>query len=270
MPINAPTIGHNIAPFAEGISDRLDLDYAELKSNAKAVLDDTESLPVIVETSADVEPIASAIKKLGDLVGRATAHRVAEKEPYLRAGDKVFAWFTKGLIEPLNARREQLRIRLDAFKQRQLAEERAKREAEAAIARAQQIAAQRAREEAEAAARRARSVETMAQREAEARQARVESDMAAARAEQTALATMASSSAMVRERFEGERSGHVGMRKTPVVIIEDVAKLDLELLRPFFKEEHLLMALKGWAKATGYQQEMPGAVVTIRDSTVVR
>ena len=60
------------------------------------------------------------------------------------------------------------------------------------------------------------------------------------------------------------------MRKTPVVYIDDVAKLDLELLRPFIKEEALLMALKGWAKATGYGQEMPGATVALRDATVVR
>jgi hypothetical protein len=270
MLTNAPTIGHNITSYAEGIPDRLELDYAELKINAMTALDATESLPVIIETSADVEPIASAIKKLGDLAGRATAHRVAEKEPYLRAGDAVFAWFTKGLIEPLNAKREQLRVRLDSFKQRQLAEERAKREAEAAIARAQQIAAQKAREEAEAAARRARSVETAELRAAEARQARVEADMAAARAEQTTLATMASSSAMIRERFEGERSGHVGMRKKKIAVVTDIAKLDLERLRHFFKQEHLEYALRAWAAATDYDEQMPGAIVTKTDTTVVR
>jgi hypothetical protein len=264
------SMGHNIASYAETIPERLELDYGELKSNARAALDDAESLPVIVESSADVEVIASAIKKLGDLAGRATAHRVAEKEPHLRAGDAVFAWFTKGLIEPLTARREQLRVRLDAFKQRQLAEERARREAEAAIARAQQIAAQRAREEAEAAARRARSVETAELRAVEARQASVEADMAATQAEQKMLATMASSSQLARERFEGERSGLVGMRRVPVCVITDIAKLDLEKLRWHIKEEALLAALRSWAKGTGYVEEMPGATVGMRDTTVVR
>lgn len=95
--------------------------------------------------------------------------------------------------------------------------------------------------------------------------------MADAKAEETTLATMQKSTAMVGERFEGsERSGQVGMRKKPVVFIEDIYKLDLELLRPFLREEHLLMALRAWAKETGYQQEMPGAVVALRDTTVVR
>jgi hypothetical protein len=264
------SMGHNIASYAEGIPERLELDYAELKTNARAALDDTESLPVNVETSADVEVIASAIKKLHDLVGRATAHRVAEKEPHLRAGDQIFAWFTKGLIEPLTARREQLRVRLDSFKQRELAAQRAKLEAEAAIARTQQIVAQRVREEAEAAASRARSAASLELRQAEARQARVEADMAGSRAEAATLATMASSGALVRERFEGERAGIVGMRRSPVCVIIDISKLDLEALRWHLKEEHLLMALRSWAKSTGYVEEMPGATVGMRDTTVVR
>lgn len=60
------------------------------------------------------------------------------------------------------------------------------------------------------------------------------------------------------------------MRKTPVVFIEDVSQLDLELLRPFLKLEHLEQALRAWAKATNYAQEMPGATVAMRDATVIR
>ena len=104
----------------------------------------------------------------------------------------------------------------------------------------------------------------------EAARAKVDEALAAAAVEATTLATMASSSAMVGERFEGDRSGHVGMRKTPVIFIDDINKLDLEALRPFIKEEHLLMALRQWAKVTAYQQEMPGATVALRDATVVR
>jgi hypothetical protein len=270
---NAPGIGHNLGPYesiAAKVTDQLALDYAELKTNVKAALDDTESLPTVIESSADVEPIASAIKKLGDFANRATAYRVAEKEPYLRGGDAVFAWFTMGLIEPLNIRREQLRVRLDAFKQRQLAEERAKREAEAAAAHKLLLAAAKQREEAEAAASRARSAASLELRQAEARQARVEADLAAARAETTALATMASGTAMVRERFEGERSGLVGMRKKKTAVVTDSAKLDLERLRHFFKQEHLEYALRAWAAATDYNEQMPGAIVTKTDTTVVR
>src|SRR5262249_62281917 len=92
--------------------------------------------------------------------GGGESHRVAEKEPYLRGGDAVQAFFMKRVIEPLNKKQRELASRLDAYKQKQLAEERAKREAEAAAARQRQLEAQRAREEAEAAVRRARSTKT--------------------------------------------------------------------------------------------------------------
>lgn len=263
-------IGHNVAFHTDGLTERLEEDFATLIDTGMRAIGETENLPETIQDSKDVEVIASAMVKLRDIAARAEAQRKAEKEPYLRAGDAVYAFFTKRLIEPLDAKRKQLGARLDAYKQRQLAEERVRREAEAAIARKQQEEAVRLRAEAEAAARRARSAESEKLRQAEARQARADADIAAARAETTALATMASSSAMVRERFEGERSGHVGLRKVPFVMLEDIAALDLELLRPFFKEEHLLMALKAWAKATGYNQEMPGAVVALRETTVVR
>jgi hypothetical protein len=263
-------MGDNIdAPYAQGVADRLEADYAELLSNAKDTLADAEELPQSVETSIDMAAVADVAKKIRDLAARAESHRVAEKEPYLRAGDAVQAFFMKRVIEPLNLKYKNLTLRLDAFKQRQLAEERARREAEAAAARRQQQEAQRQREEAEAAARRARSTESVKLRSDEAARARVEENMAAAKTEETTLATMQKAGRMVGERFEGDRSGKVSMRKVPVVFIDDVAKLDLELLRPYLKEEHLLTALRQWAKATNYQQEMPGATVAQRDATVV-
>ena len=269
--IDQPQMGDNInARFAQTVADRLEDDFGEMLNNTSDALADAENLPTVVESSIDVGAIGDVIKKLRDLAGRAEAQRVAEKEPYLRAGEAVQAFFCKRIIDPLDTKRIELNRRLDAYKQRQLAEERARREAEAAAARRQQQEAQRAKEAAEAAARRARSAENIEQRTIEAAGARVEADMADAEAERTTLATMAKAGAMVGERFEGERSGKVTMRKTPVVFIEDVAKLDLERLRSYLKEEHLLMALRAWAKATNYEEQMPGATVALRESTVVR
>ena len=65
-------------------------------------------------------------------------------------------------------------------------------------------------------------------------------------------------------------SGQVTRRKTAVVFIDDASELDLERLRPYLKEKHLLAALKAWAKATNYGREMPGATIGMRDATVVR
>ena len=269
---DTPGIGDNVGvPYAQGVTDRLELDYAELLSNSAATIDSTAGLPTVVECSADVADIAGMVVKLRDLAARAESHRKAEKEPYMRSSEAVDAFFFKRVKEPLDGKRTELGRRLDRYKQQQLAEERARREAEAMAARKAQEELRRQQQEAEAAARRARSAESMAQREAEAARARVEdSKLAEMEAETAELATMTKSGRLVGERFEGERSGQVTMRKQAVVFIEDVSKLDLDLLRPFLKEEHLLMALRSWAKATNYEQEMPGATVAMRDTTVVR
>jgi flagellar biosynthesis GTPase FlhF len=264
-------MGDNIgAPYAESVADRLEQDYGELLDNAKNTIADANDLPHVVESSIDVSAVAAVVVKLRDLAARGKSHRAAEKEPYLRAGEAVFTFFTKRLVEPLDNCRATLQSRLNDYKQRQLAEERAKREAEAAVARKQQEEARRAREAAEAAERRARSDTAKEQRAAEAAAARVEDDMSSAEAEKAILSTMAKAGKMVGERFEGDRAGLVTMRKVPVVIIEDASKLNLEALRPYIKEEHLLSALRQWARATNYEQEMPGAVVGMREATVVR
>lgn len=266
-----PKIGDNVGvPYAEGVLDRLELDYGQLLDNAKDTLSDADELPSTVESAIDVSAVAGIVVKLRDLVARGESHRVAEKEPYLRAGNAVQTFFSKRVIEPLDAKRKELTRRIDVFKQRQLAEERARREAEAAAARKAMYEAEKLRQEAEAKARRARSAENIEAQKKEAARAKIEAEMAAAKAEETHLATMASSSSLVGERFEGDRSGMVGMRKVPVVFIDDVSKLDLEALRPYLKEEALLSALRAWAKATNYSREMAGATVGMRDATNVR
>ena len=264
-------IGDNQAPYAQAVTDRLELDYGELLNNAAIALGEAEALPVLVENSTDVADIAGIVVKLRDLAARSESHRKAEAEPYLRSKEAVDAFFFHRVKDPLDGKRKDLAHRLDIYKQRQLAEQRARREAEALAARKQQEELQRLREEKEAAARRARSAESAEQRQAEAKAAKIEAELAAIKAEETALATLVKPARMVGERFESdERSGQVTMRKTPVVVINDMNELDLELLRPFMKEEHLLMALRQWAKVTGYQQTMPGATVALRDATVVR
>src|SRR5262245_66109283 len=102
-------MGDNIgAPYAEGVPERLELDYSELLDTAAEMLSSTTALPRVVESSADVAEIASTVVKLRDLTARAESHRVAEKEPYLRAGDAVHAFFTRRLKEPLDAKRREL------------------------------------------------------------------------------------------------------------------------------------------------------------------
>ena len=151
-----------------------------LLDSTRELLEGVDELPSTVESNSDVSAIAPVVVKLRDLSARSESHRKAEKEPHLRTAEAVDAFFFRRMKEPLDAKRKELSARLDVYKQRQLFEERQRREAEAAAARKAQAEAQRLREEAEAAARRARSAETQEQRKAEAVQARAEAAMAEA------------------------------------------------------------------------------------------
>ena len=264
-----PAAGHNIiAPF--NIAERLESDFSALLAAVTDELNAAATLPEIVENSADMAEVAAVIVKLRDLVARCESHRRAEKEIWLRGGETVDAFFFKRLRDPLDFKRRILARRLDVYKQKQLVKERVRRGAEATEARRQQQQAQQTREQVEAAAGRARSSESKSQREQEAAAARVESDVANARAENATLQTKATAGHMVSERFEGERSGQVTMRRQEVCFINDASKLDLEKLRPYFTEPHLSQALRAWARATNFTRQMPGATVALREITVVR
>lgn len=265
------SMGHNIdTPRAEAVTSRLELDFGELLLNTDTLLDEAAVLPTIIESNDDVSAIGGVVKKLRDLWKRGEAQRVAEGEPYMQAKAAVDAFFKRRVTEPLDGMGRTLNRRLDVHKQRQLAEERARREAEMMAARKALQEAERARQEAESAAKRARSNRTVEERAAEARAARVDADIAAVEAERATLATMAKPSAIVGERFESDRSGLVSMRRQNVAILEDPALIDLEALRPYLKREWLEQALRAWAKATNFEQKMKGAIIEERETVVVR
>lgn len=263
------SIGHNISDPAQSVTDRLELDFGEMLTSTETLLDEAAVLPAIIESNDDVSLIGGVVKKLRDHWKRGEAQRQAEAEPYLQAKAAVDNFFKRRITEPADAMGRKLNNRLDIYKQRELAAERARREAEATAARKAAMEAERARQDAELALRRARSNRTAEERASEAEAAIVEAEMAAVKAETTALASLQKASKIVGERFEGDRSGKVTMRKVPVVLIEDTTKLDLEALRPFLKREWLEQALRAWAKSTNHEQQMPGATVAMRDQTVV-
>lgn len=258
------------ADYAQGTAERLAMDYAELVANVERLLETSASLPATVEASEDIASISAHVVRLRDARGRVLAQHKDEKEPFLRGGEAVDAFFFS-LRDNVTRDERELKARVDRFKQRQLAEERRRREEAAAEARRVEAQAAALRAEAEAAARRARNADSIRQRQLEAEYARVEESLAQRETEAAELAALAKPSAMVSERFEGpERSGQVTMKKVPFVMIEDAALLDLERLRPYFKDEHLQFALRAWAKATAYAETMPGAIAEMRDTTVVR
>lgn len=287
---DAAPIGHNVAPdYAEMIAERLQADYAELIKGARGLLDEARALPTHINDDYDLKAHATLIERLRDSASRLKAFHITEKEPHLRAGQAVdtffFSWWEK--LARRNAKDKPgaadiLQARVNDFMNRKLAEERRVREEAAAAARAEeerirreQAEAQRRADEAAAAAARARKAENVAAHEkqaleqaAAAEQLRAQQLAAQQISDDARIDTLAKSADMVRTRLDG--GPMVTMRQVPVVLIEDVTKLNKELLWAHLKEEHVLMALKAWAKTTSHKKQMDGAVIKMVDEAVVR
>lgn len=278
--------GHNEAPpYAQAVTDRMRDEYGELERNAEDLIESTSALPArTVAKPDDIPAISAAVVKLRDLHSRAKAFHKKEKEPFLRGGEGVDAFFFT-IMEKAEATGKALNVIVNDIKQRQLAEERERRrlaEAEARRiedeARAKHEAETMAARQAAEAAERARKPETIEKHEERAEQhtsaaelARIDTMVAQAQADVARNATLAKPSVMVGERFDAAGiGGKVTMRQVGFVAVEDYSKLDKELLWALMKDDEKLRALKAWAKLTGYTKPMEGAIIEMRDATVIR
>jgi flagellar biosynthesis GTPase FlhF len=282
--------GDNKAPdYAQRVTEQMARDYAALSDNVALMLDEARALPDAVDGEETLGLYAKLIKRLRDTTARITAFRVAEKEPFLRGGQAVDAFFFS--LEDKCARRDRknkpgaadvLQARLDDYQQRKLAEEQARRRREAEetarIERERREAAERAEREAEEArlaAERARKPETTAAKEVVAEQkeavsdaAKVEVSVAAAAAEEAYVDTLARPADMVRTRVD--EGPLVTMQQVGFAEIEDDSLLDKAALWPFISLDAKEKALRAWAKNSGYRQQMAGAVIGKKNKSAVR
>jgi hypothetical protein len=274
--------GHNEAPIsAQSVTAAMARDYAALAQATSALLVEAKALPDAVSDEGDLQVVSAVIVKIRDKAKLANATREKEKEPYLRGGQAVDAFF-KDLIDRLDKTNTILGRRVNAYQQAKLAEERARREREArdaalvaAEAAARVAEQQRLQREAEEAAARARKAENIAAHNEEAAN---RAELAAAASASATLAFNEAAAAefaakqkpaeLTRSRFE--EGTLVTMKQVGYVELVDASLLDLAVLRPFLKDEHLVMALRAWAKINGYKKPMPGAIVEMRDEAVVR
>lgn len=279
----------NQTDYAAEIVSRLSKDYAELMNSVASTLAALRALPKEITDESTLEDYSKVIRDGRDLRKRLNAYHDAEKTVFLRSGQGVdqffFSWEEKlarrkprdpaGGLDVADAR-------VDDYMQRKLATERAERERIAAEERAkadairrQEAAAQIAAAEAAGRAARARSAENIAAHNAEAERQRKLADeareaevLAAQKADDAQIDTKASAADMTRTRLD---TGAIAtMAQVPLVQIDDVTALDKELLWPFLKEEHVLMALKAWAKTKSHKTPMAGATIELRNRGQVR
>ncbi len=274
--------GSNEAPdYAQTITEQMRRDYAELEKSAADALEQARGLPETVDDEPALRQFADIVVRMRDTFNRADAARVSEKEPFLRGGQAVDGFFNtlKGRLEKGMA---VLTKRVNVYQQRKLAEERERRRIEAEAAaraarEAQEAEARLAREaeERRLSAERARKpehVETKSAAAVAAEQAAsdatVEANLAADKAEAAHISTLHKPAEMTRSQFDGGRL--VTMRQVGYAEIMDKMALDPIALWPFVKEEAALQALKAWAKTNSFKRPMAGAIVEMRDDTVVR
>ena len=270
---------------------RLRKDYAALLDSVETTLERMRALPRVVTSEEDLEKYGVEVSAARDLEKRLIAIHDVEKAPHLgrgKAADNVFYSASEKLIADQKKKGAKpgavdiCQARVNDYLQEQLRIARAKRAAEAAEAErklreaaAALAAEQAAAAEAAAKAARARKVENAAAHQAEA-QAHAEAAKAAAlnliRADEAAadalIETRAKAADLVQVRLES--GGMASMRDVPHVEILDVAKLDKDVLWPFLKEEHILMALKAWAKTKSHKTPMAGAGIEMRDRGGIR
>lgn len=290
---NFPPLARSIAAeqgdFALVVMAFLEDEYAPQPKVVAALLDEARLLPNPIEDDETKGRYASLIKRLRDTAKALDAIHSKEKTPYLRGGQAVDQFFF-GLIDRL-ARRDKknkpgaadvLGQRLTDYDTKKLREEQERRrlesEEQARIAREAQAAADRKAaeaEEARLAAERAKKPETIAAkdavagvREQAAGAAKVEAEIATARAEDAHIATLAKPADLMRMR--GDDGTLSTMATEPYAEIEDDSKLDMAKLWPFIALDAKEKALRAWAKTTGHTVQMPGAKIGKRPKSVVR
>lgn len=280
-----PPTTHNLpsmptVPEPEAIREALLAIYGSHFEDAATYRDKARELPVEID-AATKPALVSLMADISDEIDALEGIRIKEKNAYLRGGDMIHNTI-KAETDKLVTTKTILGKRLTAYDQKIAAAERQRRaeEAEKAARAAAEAAARAAAEEqakrdAEAAAARARKPENIAahqeraaQHDANANEAAVDAMIAADQSLLARNATMAKSAELVRERHE---SGVMStMRQVPYVEVIDRTKLDIAVLLPFFSDAELLKALKAWARTTSHKKPMAGAIIEMREESVIR
>ncbi|MDR3488740.1 MAG: hypothetical protein P4M05_28035 [Bradyrhizobium sp.] len=222
------TSGHNIPPsLPEILADR----YAELLAEADKIADRAASLPTKVTDDIALGRVGDVVKDARKLTKKLDAKRSEENEPLLTAQKETNSFF-KVFTEKLVRLAVDLENRATLYNTAKAAEERRILAEQARQARAEEDR-QREIAEAAAASNRPSAVlrhEDRAEEEA-ARAARLESAARSSAADLTRVRSESGTVATTRTAWKGE--------------VVDIAKVDLEKLRPYLPLDVIQKALNG-------------------------
>lgn len=293
-PNERAVIGGNDAPdFAKMEVERLNQDYAALKTTAADLVVEAEAIPGEIPDAETKGKVTSLIKRIRDAKVRIEGMHELEKQPHLRRGQGVDQFFF-GIWDVLAKRAKNnrdgigdvLQKKLTAYDTRILAEEQERRrkaaaeaaevERKARVERERLEQEQRDREEAAARARAPAKIEEKEQKAAEASEAasfaRVEETVASQAAEQAYIETLAKPADIMRQRGDDGTLSTMGTEK--FAEITDRKTLDLEPLRAYLKADALQTALNAYAASHAYSSDpsvqIKGARFGKRPKSMVR
>lgn len=282
-------IGDNVrSGFGDQVAADMRREYARVALMSENLAAEAASLPETIGTETECLAAGIFVKRARDHCKHLEAVRIAEGAPYLSATQAVNSFFFP-LIERLFSRSrggkpgaaDIIQGRIDSYLARKRAaeEERRRREAEETARRAREEAqraaeASRLAQDAERAAARAREPAKVEAKEAKAQdaaaaaaQAQVAARIAMDEAEAARHAMLAKPADMSRTRGDGVL---LTEKREPYAEVVDRNVLDKEALWPFLRSQDIEMALRAWARTTGYEKSMAGASIGFRQKGVTR
>lgn len=301
---------NELPDYAKMETDRLVDEYRGFRTTLEELGAEGTALPDEITDDKTALRAGGIIKRFRDLDARLENTRVVEVEPNLRRQNAINAFFKglRKLIQPedKNERRtspgwiDRIQAKINGHQDRKEAAERARLAAEAAerarIAREAQEKADRERAEQErlqreaaerqAEAERARAPAQIEKKQEAASQAsqdagaqtgaaigaQVAADKAAEEAQEARIATLAKPADIVRTRGVTEDGAGVTLTKAKeaYAYVVDATKLDQVKLFPYFTDAEVEKALRAFAKATQYREQMAGAEIGWRTKGVTR
>lgn len=242
-------IGHNQPPVDEVIRDT----RADLLDRAKKMKARLEAAPKVT-SQKKLEEVALIVRDAKALAKELEEARVADKDPFLRGGKAVDAFY-KDEQKPIKDAIDTVVQSADAYQREQrrkenerLAAEQAQRDAEAR---------KKEQEAAEAAAKAAENSLSSEDAAAAARLA-AQAENAAAMAASAAAATAKAAEPIKTKTASGVS---VSTKSKDAVRISDYDDLDLNKLKPYMNREHVQLALNGWLKFTKGADKLAGAEI---------
>jgi hypothetical protein len=235
-----PTIGDNSrnVPIREILAES----HADLAAKVEDLADMAGAAPKVIRDDDDLGKIGDVVKEAVGVAKAVESTRIAAKEPHLKAGREVDAFF-KQMIDRIAEIERPLRTMATDYQRAKAAEERRILEEKARRAREDEA---RQRE----IARRAEEARRLATSKAEAT-----ANLAAVRAaEAESAAANAKAADLTRHRSE---SGTVVTTATKWTFeIEDIAVIPMETLRPYIARPDIEKAIRTFIRVGG--RDLPG------------